>query len=79
MQRRIAGDVVDGRVAGVVAGRPAGRQLDLADGRVLLLDRLPQRAQRLEQAEIMAEIGDDKVIDKDSSVETEWDKEEWQW
>jgi antitoxin MazE len=27
----------------------------------------------------MAESGDDRMIDADSSGQTEWDKDEWEW
>jgi len=32
-----------------------------------------------EKLQLMAESGDDKLIDEDLSVQTEWDRDEWEW
>ena len=37
------------------------------------------RAGWREQFELMAERGDDQLLDPDTTGLTEWDKEEWEW
>jgi len=54
-------------------------ELDVEDEKIVIRSASHPRQGWGEKFKLMAETGDDKMIDKDSSVETEWEKEEWQW
>ena len=54
-------------------------ELDVEDEKIVIRSASHPRQGWGEKFKLMAETGDDKMIDRDSSVETEWEKEEWQW
>lgn len=57
-----------------------GTEVELAveDERIVISSASHPRQGWDEQFRLMAESGDDKMIDE-GSVQTEWEKEEWQW
>jgi antitoxin MazE len=54
-------------------------ELDVEDEKIVIRSASHPRQGWGEKFKLMAEIGGDNMIDKDLSVETEWEKEEWQW
>ena len=49
------------------------------DGLLLLRPISHPRAGWEEQCRLMAERGDDQLIDPDIALSTAWDEEEWEW
>lgn len=54
-------------------------ELDVEDERIVISSASHPRQGWGEKFRLMAESGDDKIIDEGLSVQTEWEKEEWQW
>lgn len=54
-------------------------ELDVEDEKIVISNASHPRQGWGEKFRLMAESGDDKMIDETLSMETEWDKEEWQW
>ena len=54
-------------------------ELEVDNGKIVIRSASHPRQGWCEKFQFMAEIGDDKMIDADLIVETEWDKDEWQW
>ena len=53
--------------------------LEVEDEKIVIRSASHARQGWEEKFKLMAESGDDKMIDGDLNVETEWDKDEWQW
>jgi len=54
-------------------------ELDVEDEKIVIRSASHPRQGWEEKFKLMAECSDDKIIDDDLSVQTEWEKEEWQW
>ncbi|MBT0664677.1 AbrB/MazE/SpoVT family DNA-binding domain-containing protein [Geobacter pelophilus] len=54
-------------------------ELDVEDEKIIIRSASHPRQGWGEKFKLMAESSDDKIIDDDLSVQTEWEKEEWQW
>lgn len=54
-------------------------ELEVEDEKIVIRSAFQPRQGWGEKFRLMAERGDDKMIDGHSSVQTEWEKEEWQW
>jgi antitoxin MazE len=53
--------------------------LEVEDEKIVIRSASRTRQGWEEKFKFMAESGDDVMIDGDLNVETEWDKDEWQW
>ena len=53
--------------------------LEVEDEKIVIRSASRPRQDWSEKFRLMTEIGDDKMTDDDSTVQTEWDKDEWQW
>jgi antitoxin MazE len=53
--------------------------LEVEDGKIVIRSASHARQGWEDKFRLMAENGDDKMIDDDLNVETEWEKDEWQW
>lgn len=54
-------------------------ELVVEDERIIISSASHPRQGWGEKFRLMTESGDDKMIDESLSVQTEWEKEEWQW
>ena len=54
-------------------------ELDVEDEKIVIRSASRPRQGWGEKFQLMADCGDDKMIDADSSGQTEWDKDEWEW
>lgn len=54
-------------------------ELDVEDGKIVIRSANRPRQGWGERFQLMAESGDDKMVDADSSGQTVWDKDEWEW
>ena len=54
-------------------------ELDVEDEKIVIRSASHPRQGWGEKFRLMAESGDDKMIDENLSIQTDWDKEEWQW
>ena len=54
-------------------------ELDVEDEKIVIRSASHPRQGWEEKFKLMTECSDDKIIDDDLSVQTEWEKEEWQW
>lgn len=52
--------------------------VEVENGMIVIRSASRPREGWTEKFRLMAEQGDDKLVDEDS-VQTEWDKEEWEW
>lgn len=53
--------------------------LEVEDEKIVIRSASSARHGWEEKFRLMAESGDDKMVDDDLIVETDWDKDEWQW
>jgi antitoxin MazE len=53
-------------------------ELEVEQGRIVIRSSHPVREGWEEQFRVMAEVGDDKVLDREINTST-WDEEEWEW
>ncbi|HEX9079459.1 MAG TPA: AbrB/MazE/SpoVT family DNA-binding domain-containing protein [Desulfuromonadaceae bacterium] len=53
--------------------------LEVEDEKIIIRSASRPRQGWEEKFRLMAESGDDTLIDGDVAVDTEWDKDEWQW
>lgn len=54
-------------------------ELEVEDEKIVIRSASRPRQGWGEKFRLMAESGDDRMIDEDLSVETEWGKDEWEW
>lgn len=54
-------------------------ELDVEDEKIIISSASHPRQGWEDKFKLMAERGDDRMIDEGLNVQTEWDKEEWQW
>ena len=54
-------------------------ELEVADEMILIRSASHPREGWGEKFQLMAENGDDKIVDGDLSGQAEWDKDEWEW
>ena len=54
-------------------------ELEVEDEKIIIRSASRPRAGWGEKFRLMAESGDDRTIDEDMSVETEWERDEWEW
>ncbi len=54
-------------------------ELVLQEGQIVIRPAFPVRHGWDEAFRAMAEAGDDKILDGDELLLTEWDEEEWEW
>ncbi len=54
-------------------------ELEVEDEKIVIRSASKPRQGWGERFRLMAESGDDNMIGGDSSVQTEWDKDEWEW
>jgi antitoxin MazE len=54
-------------------------ELDVEDEKIVIRSASRPRQGWGEKFQLMAESGDDKMIDAELSGQTEWDKDEWEW
>lgn len=54
-------------------------QLEVADGQIIIRSTQHPRQDWAESFRLMAEQGDDRLLDSDSTHQTRWDETEWQW
>ncbi|TWJ33159.1 AbrB/MazE/SpoVT family DNA-binding domain-containing protein [Geobacter argillaceus] len=54
-------------------------ELEVEDEKIIIRSASQPRREWGEKFRLMAEGGDDGVIDEDLGEQTEWDRDEWQW
>lgn len=54
-------------------------ELEVEDEKIVIRSAAHPRQGWAEKFRLMVESGDDRMIDEDLSVQTEWDKDEWEW
>ncbi len=54
-------------------------ELEVEDEKIIIRSASRPRQDWGEKFRLMAECGDDRTIVEDMNVETEWDKDEWEW
>lgn len=54
-------------------------ELEVEDDRIVIRPIARPRVGWEEKFQLMAESGDDGMIDEDLGAQTEWDKDEWEW
>ena len=54
-------------------------ELEVEDGKIVIRSASRPRQGWEEKFRLMAESGDDRMIDNDLSRQTDWDKDEWEW
>lgn len=54
-------------------------ELEVEDEKIVIRSASRPRQGWEDKFRLIAERGDDKMIDEDLSGQTEWDKEEWEW
>lgn len=54
-------------------------ELDVVDEKIVISSASHRRQGWAEKFRLVAASGEDRMIDEDLNVQTEWDKEEWQW
>ena len=54
-------------------------ELDVEDEKIVIRSASHTRQGWGEKFRLMAESGDDKMIEEDLIVPSEWDKDEWEW
>ena len=54
-------------------------ELDVEDEKIVISSASHPRQGWGEKFRLMAESGDDRMINDDVSGQTEWDKDEWEW
>lgn len=54
-------------------------ELEVEDEKIVIRSAFHSRKGWGEKFRLMTESGDDKMIDDDFNVQTEWDKDEWVW
>ena len=54
-------------------------ELEVEDEKIVIRAASHPRQGWGEKFQLMTASGDDKMIDGDVALETEWDKDEWQW
>ena len=54
-------------------------ELEVEDEKIIIRSAAHPRQGWNEKFQLMANSGDDKLIDADLGGETEWDKDEWEW
>jgi antitoxin MazE len=53
--------------------------LEVEDGKIIIHSISHPRQNWENKFKIMAEKGDDKMLDSDSVASSSWDKDEWEW
>jgi antitoxin MazE len=54
-------------------------ELDVQDEKIIIRSASHPRQAWEEKFRLMAENGDDRMVDEDLSEQTQWDKNEWEW
>jgi antitoxin MazE len=54
-------------------------ELDVEDEKIVIRSAAHPRQGWGEKFKLMAESGDDRAMDESLSMQTEWEKEDWQW
>ncbi|UFS69778.1 AbrB/MazE/SpoVT family DNA-binding domain-containing protein [Geomonas sp. RF6] len=54
-------------------------ELEVEDDKIVIRPVSRPRQGWLEKFKLMAEQGDDRLLDPGAGEETEWDKDEWEW
>lgn len=54
-------------------------ELDVEDEKIIIRPASHPRQGWGEKFRLMSGSGDDRLLDEDMTVPTEWDQEEWQW
>ena len=54
-------------------------ELEVEDEKIVIRSASRPRQGWGEKFRFMAESGDDRMVEGDSSVATEWEKDEWEW
>ena len=54
-------------------------ELEVEDEKIIIRSASRPRQSWGEKFRLMAEGGDDRTIAEEMNVETEWDKDEWEW
>lgn len=54
-------------------------ELEVEEGSIVIRPASRTRAGWEEKFKLMAEQGDDKMIDEELGEQTAWDKDEWEW
>ncbi len=54
-------------------------ELEVEDEKIVIRSASRPRQGWGEKFQLMAESGDDRMIDENLSSQTEWDKDEWEW
>jgi antitoxin MazE len=53
--------------------------LEVEDEKIIIRPASHQRENWETKFKLMAEKGDDKMLDSDSTASSSWDKDEWEW
>ncbi len=54
-------------------------ELEVRDRQIVIRSAMKPRQGWSQRFRVMAEKGDDKLLDAEAVGQTSWDKEEWQW
>ena len=54
-------------------------ELEVEDDKIVIRPASQPRKYWGEKFRLMAESGEDRMVDEDLSVQTEWEKDEWEW
>lgn len=54
-------------------------ELEAQDNQLIIRSTSQPRCDWASSFRVMAERGDDKLLDEDSVSQNQWDKDEWQW